>query len=306
MIETLRIYLCGRLAIECADVAVREAELPGRQGRRVWAYLVIHRRAPVGHDELATAVWGDERQPEAWDEALSSLVSKIQALLRPLAFGAQINIDRAVGHYALQVPGDAFIDLERAKAGLHEAERLVHHGEFAPAWAEAHVAREIACRGFLPGDDLPWIVGQRQILEDVHLRAIELAAEAELRRGRPESAAFEARQLIVADPLRESGYRLLMRALAASGNRGEAARVIEECRRVLRAQADTSPSEETERLFREIVAGWRWLPGEKAIRRHASAAPQAASSEADLLLPRFLLSKRAIAMLRGARCMSPG
>lgn len=251
--ETLRIYLCGRLAIECGDQAIREADLPGRQGRRVWAYLVVHRRGPVGRDELAGAVWGEEQQPDAWDEALSALVSKLRAMLRPLSSVAELSIDRSVGRYALQLPSDTFIDLERAKAAVHEAERLGHEGEFAGAWAEAHIAGEITARGFLPGEDLPWIAGQRRALADIHMRALELAAEAELRRGRPEGAQFEARQLIQADPLYESGYRLLMRALAASGNRAEAARVIDECRAVLRTQAGMAPSQETEQTFREIT-----------------------------------------------------
>ena len=56
----LRVYVCGRLAIERAAAVLREADLPARQGRRVWAYLVLHRRWPVGRDALAGALWGDD------------------------------------------------------------------------------------------------------------------------------------------------------------------------------------------------------------------------------------------------------
>jgi len=57
--------------------------------------------------------------------------------------------------------------------------------------------------------------------------------------------------LVALEPLRESGYRLLIRALAASGNRAQAARVMAECRTALRAVSLT-PSTETLRVFADI------------------------------------------------------
>src|SRR5687768_1424222 len=56
----LRIYVCGRLAVEAGSVVVREADFPARQGRRLWAYLVLNRRLPVGRADLAEAVWGED------------------------------------------------------------------------------------------------------------------------------------------------------------------------------------------------------------------------------------------------------
>ena len=43
----LRVYICGRPALEAGAVVVREADLPGRQGRRLWVFLVLQRRGPV-------------------------------------------------------------------------------------------------------------------------------------------------------------------------------------------------------------------------------------------------------------------
>ena len=52
----LRVYVCGRLAVEHGPTVVREGDLPARQGRRLWTYLVVHRRWPVGRDALAAAL----------------------------------------------------------------------------------------------------------------------------------------------------------------------------------------------------------------------------------------------------------
>ena len=112
---------------------------------------------------------------------------------------------------------------------------------------------EIAARGFLPGEDGPWIEGQRQALREIRLRACERTVEAELARGRPDIAETEARLLLALDPLREASYRLLMRALAAGGNPAQAAAIYAVCRRTCGSGRGWTPSIETERVFREIA-----------------------------------------------------
>src|SRR6185503_16979522 len=68
--DPLRVCVCGRLSIEHRGAFVREADLPARQGRRLWAFLVLRRRLPVAREEIAEAVWGDDT-PDAWDVALN-------------------------------------------------------------------------------------------------------------------------------------------------------------------------------------------------------------------------------------------
>jgi DNA-binding SARP family transcriptional activator len=232
---------------------VREADLPGRQGRRLWAYLVLHRRGPVGRNDLAEAIWGDD-VPDAWDTTLNALASRLRRTLAPLAeITPGLAIRGELGRYVLRLPGDAFVDWERARDAIHEADRRVFVGDPAGALTEARVAMEIAARGFLPGEDAPWIEGQRQALGEIRLRACERTVEAELARDRPEVAETEARLLLALDPLREASYRWLMRALAASGNPAQAVAVFAACRRTLHDQAGMPPSAETERVFREIT-----------------------------------------------------
>ena len=99
---------------------------------------------------------------------------------------------------------------------------------------------------------LDWIEAERRTLRDIELQALEVLAEVEIDQDRPAEAERVARRLIATDALRESGYRLLMRALASGGNAAQAARVMDECRAAL-ASAQASPSKETERVFLEIL-----------------------------------------------------
>lgn len=249
-----RIYICGRLAIEARTRLVPEDALPGRQGRLLWAYLVLRRRGPVGRDDLAGALWGDEI-PDAWDTTLSALVSRLRRALMVLEAETEgITIRGEHGRYALRVPPGTFVDWERARDAIHEADSRMLQGNPDAALAEARVAMEIAARGFLPGETNLWVIGQREALREIQLRACERTVEAELARQRPAVAETEARLLVALDPLREASYRWLMRALVAGGNPARAAQVYAACCRELQIRAGMSPSAETERLYRELVS----------------------------------------------------
>jgi DNA-binding SARP family transcriptional activator len=249
----LRVYVCGRLAIEHADAVVLEADFPARQGRRLWAYLVLNQRRPVSRDELVDALWGDDI-PDTWDSTMNALVSRLRRLLRKVPIAPdEFGIRGEVGRYILQLPPGAFIDYERARQAIHATETLLRQGSHAAALAEARVALEVAGRGFLTGEEAAWIIGQRRLLRDIELRALEATVEAELARGNPTTAEREARELVRLDPLRESGYRLLMRALVNAGNLAQVPAVMRQCRQTLADHAALEPSADTERLYQQLT-----------------------------------------------------
>lgn len=92
------------------------------------------------------------------------------------------------------------------------------------AWEPSLTALFAAERDFLPGEDAPWIDQTRRQLTGLRLRALECYAAAGLGVAETElsSAVRTGRQLTRLAPLRESGYRYLMEALAAQGNLAEA------------------------------------------------------------------------------------
>src|SRR3954452_6760628 len=54
--ENTYVQLCGRFVVELHGRRV-EQRLPGRQGRMLFAYLVLERPRVVGRDELIEAIW---------------------------------------------------------------------------------------------------------------------------------------------------------------------------------------------------------------------------------------------------------
>jgi len=59
--------------------------------------------------------------------------------------------------------------------------------------------------------------------------------------------------LVAREPYRETGYRLLMDALACQGNKAEALRIYEKLRRRLRDDLGVSPSAESQELPRQLL-----------------------------------------------------
>lgn len=241
-----RIQLCGRLVVRI-DGRRREHDLPGRQGRLAFAYLVANRARPIPRRELAEAVWPGE-PPEHADGSLSALVSKLRRAVGADALTGRSTLD-------LALPQETLIDTEAASEAIHRAEAAVRRRDFAAAWAPARVALHTTNRVFLPGEQSPWIDGRREALADIRLRALECVAASGLGLGPTEldSALRSGRSLIALAPLRESGYRLLMQALAADGNPAEALAVYDLLRSRLRDELGAAAGPETQALYRHLL-----------------------------------------------------
>jgi DNA-binding SARP family transcriptional activator len=93
-------------------------------------------------------------------------------------------------------------------------------------------------------------------MTEVRLRALECYAAAGLGIGGTElwAAVRAGRRLIGLAPLRESGYRYLMHALAAEGNLAEALGVYGRLSECLRDQLGVSPSPATRDLYERLLA----------------------------------------------------
>lgn len=242
----VRIQVCGRLAIEIAGTRC-EARLPGRQGRLLVTYLVLHRHDMLTRDALAAALWPDD-PPQAAETAVYALLSKCRAVL-----GADLLSSR--GPVRLTLPADAWVDVDTARDAAHRAESALAQQQWSRAWGAAQTGLFIARRGFLPEEDLPWVAPVRRELQDLYLRSLETYTAAALNLGGTELATAEraARELVAAAPFREAGHRLLMQALAAGGNPAQALLAYEQLCRLLRDKLGVAPSRETRDLHAAVL-----------------------------------------------------
>lgn len=150
---------------------------------------------------------------------------------------------------------DAWVDVEAAVEAVHRAQSAAAQEDWARAWGPALVALFSAERELLPGEDAPWISDIRHQLAELRLQALECYATAELGLGGPElaGAVRAGRQLIRLAPLRESGYRHLMRALSAQDNLAEALSVYRDLCDRLRDELGAAPGPATRELHQSLL-----------------------------------------------------
>jgi DNA-binding SARP family transcriptional activator len=244
--DEVHLQLCGRLVVRVGDCRL-ENLLPSRQGRLLFVYLAVNRLRPVHRDELIEAIWG-EQAPATPEAALAALVSRLRRVLGAERMPAH-------GELRLVLPDDVFIDLEAAAEAIHRAESAVRRQDWAEVWAPARVALHTALRGFLPGEDAPWVEQQQRRLEEMVLRSYECIAASGLELGGSEldAARRAGTALMERMPYRESGYRYLMEVLHREGNDGEALMVYERLRSLLRDDLGADPSRATQEFHQRLL-----------------------------------------------------
>jgi DNA-binding SARP family transcriptional activator len=239
------------VGIEAGGVVLDERRFPGRQGRLLFAYLVLAHGRAVPREELADVVWGDA-VPATWEKALGVLASKLRTVLSEVGIEGGA-LSAAFGCYRLDLADGTSVDVLQAEEAVRQAEVLLAADQLGQAKDGAVLAESVARQPFLPGDDGTWVETKRRELGDVRVRALSTLAEASLRSGDAAEAVRWAEQEVEAEPFRESGYRRLMAAHMANGDRGEALRVYEHCRRLLAEELGAYPSPETESVYRELL-----------------------------------------------------
>jgi SARP family transcriptional regulator, regulator of embCAB operon len=242
-----RLQVCGPLfaCVRGEDVTHR---IPAGQARTLFVQLVLNRDLAQSRSELLDALWPGEPPPAA-ERALAALLSRLRAVV-----GSQVL--PIAPDIRLRLPDYSEVDLEVAESSMQRAEAALAAEDWRSAWTGAGIAMSTARRGFLPGVHLPWVERKRGEIRDLRLRACEVFGTAVLGLGGPELAGAEraASEIIDAEPLRESGYRLAMRSCVARGNPAEALRIYARMRRRLADELGVDPGPESRALFDQILA----------------------------------------------------
>ncbi len=276
MTSGVQVRLCGRLTVTWAGESL-EGALPGRQGRMLFAYLVLHRDRPVRRDELTGMLWAEEGPPPGGESLLAPPLSRLRRALGPGRLEGRSEL-------SLVLPDDAWIDWEVAWARGRDARGALDAGRPADAAAAAREALAIADGRLLPGLEARWIDEHRAELADLRLDALEALAVAGAALGGAELPAAQraARAAVEAAPFRESARAALLVALRAAGNIAEALVAYEELRTLLRDELGTVPGPALVALHEELLrAETAPAPVRPAPPAPAAAAPEPSPPAAD-------------------------
>ena len=268
------IYVLGTLRVTIAGRRV-DQQLPGRNGRRLLAYMALNRARPCRRSELIGVLWQD-RQPVSPDNALSTTLSRLRHVV-----GADVVQGRS--ELSLRLPADAWVDVEAAGERAATARRALEDGDRTSALRAASAAIDLLSGVLLPEFDDDWIEERRREFEGLRVDALEIAAQAALTLGpaQVDAARRAARRLVELEPWRESGYALLMRAHAEAGDIAEGLRVFERLRVLLRDELGASPSALVLELHQLLLTGQTLAMRAPPITSATSRPPAADSSRED-------------------------
>ena len=228
------------LRVDGLDVSV-----PGSRRRALLAALARARGRVVGVDRLVDTLWPDDPPANA-AQALHSHVSRIRGQLGPA--GGRLS-HRGAG-YVLEL-GDDELDASVARRVAAELPELPPETVLERAPEALALWRGPALEEFR---GLPELYAEAVALDEVKLRIQEELLRALIDVG-DDRAVAEARSVLAADPLHETGVLLLMRALAGEGRAAEAMTVGTAYRRRLVDETGLDPSTELARLEQDIASG---------------------------------------------------
>ncbi len=252
------------------------AALGPRQQRAVLAMLALELNRTVSTDRLIEGLWG-ERAPPSAPKLVQLYVSQLRKLL-----GEEAEIVTRGRGYELRLAADR-VDAARFECLVAEAAEANGPG--------AGLAREALAlwRGPALADvaDEPFAGAEIRRLDELRLRATELAIDGELAAGRHRELIGELEALVAAHPLSERLHGQRMLALYRSGRQAEALAAYRHARRILVDEIGVEPGRELRRLHDAILRqdAALDLPAAEALPA-AISSPVAADRRAPPVAPR--------------------
>jgi YVTN family beta-propeller protein len=201
--------------------------------------LALKPNAALSVDRLTEGLWGEYAPATA-----TKLVQLYVSQLRKLLDGSELEIVTRARGYELRVTADA-VDAVRFQRLVQEAD--AENGKAGEALA--------LWRGPPLGDvaDEPFAAAEIRRLDDLYVRARELAIDAELAAGGHRRVVEELDALVGEHPLRERLHAQRMLALYRSGRQAEALEAYRHARSVLVEEVGVEPGPELRHLHEAIL-----------------------------------------------------
>ena len=227
LLDGFALRLPGGRAADGAD------ELP-RGVQRLVAYLSLCRRP--ARTAIAGELWPEV--PE--DNAHRSLRSALWRLQK-------------VAPGLVEVSGGALSLARTVRVDVRELTVWAQRMLDPHSAADAHVVPDVGLRGeLLPGWYDDWVLLDRERLRQLRMHALEALAEKLARAGRYGEAVQAAYAAVVAEPLRESAHRTVVRVHLVEGNLAEAVRAYDAFRMLLAEELGVAPSSQMDRLVCDL------------------------------------------------------
>lgn len=251
----LRIRLLGAFQIWRGDLLVGNNEWPNQKTKDLCKVLLTERGHAIPQDRLMDLLWPD-LAPASAANSLRVSISHLRRLLQPdLVRGPDsIFIHTRDEGYSFQVAPDCWIDVDAFLRGAAQGQAHERKADWGAATTAYQGAVALYLGAYLeenPYDD--WAIGPRESLREAHLDLLSRLAECLSRLGHYRQALTACQKALSIDAMRESLYRQMMRYHYRLGQRDQALRAFERCRKVLVEELGVDPMPQTLALYTAIL-----------------------------------------------------
>ena len=245
--DPIKVSMLGEFTLQFGDAILRES---GTRSRRIFgllSFLICHRGHPVSQYKLIDLLWGDSGEITNPENTLRILLHRTRSQLDQLYEGAGREcILRKDGSYIWnpEIPVEADYEQFETLIQNSQGSRLenllqalqLYRGEFL----------------FRQSSD-SWVVPICTHFQNLFLEASREAAQLLMEQQRTQEAAEVCRRWLAAEPYSEAACQMLMQVLAAAGNSQGAGELYETFSRRLFDDFGIRPSEDTRRVYRNLV-----------------------------------------------------
>ena len=232
--------------LEVRDDASNHLRIAGERRRALVLRLLLVPNRIVSFDRLVDDVWG----PEPRKGVRSPLAAHISLLRDQL--GADRIRTEAAGYVLVTGPDE--VDAELFERELDQAHMESSRGDHASS-VRTLTAALARWRGdaFDDARDQPWAIGTATRLEELRCSGQELLMMGRLALGEHRDVVAAASAVVNQQPLRETGWAILMLALYRSSRQAEALRAYQRLVRVLGDEVGIEPSSGLSSLEEAII-----------------------------------------------------
>jgi DNA-binding SARP family transcriptional activator len=250
----LRVHLLGKFRLFLDGQEIHAKRWKSKKAKTIFQFLLYSSsRGYVNKEVLMELLWPEE-DPKLTAKRLHVALASLRKTLEPeIPRGTpSLYISRDNDSYSIDLGEEGRLDIEDFTEELHLAKQ-----EDNPEKSIVHYMNaESVYQGDFLEEELysEWCAEARDRFKEEYLWLLREIIEYCEDKGDLKNCIFYARKYLEKDKYAEDLYQLLMTTYAQTGNKAMVARTFEKCREAITTDLNCPISEETERLFQELVS----------------------------------------------------
>jgi len=249
----LQIFTFGRFCLSTGARSLKVEDWQRKQALTLLKLLVANAGRALPREILIDVLWPETDEGTGW-KRLKVTVYSLRRELR--AAGIHEEIVETTGKAYLLRREAIWLDSQAYEACITKGVGCRDRQRWEMALNHFSEAQRLY-RGDYMEEDIhaDWCAEERERFREVHLEMSADMAECHVKLGQYAEAVGVCRAILVVDPCREGIHRALMEYLAFLGHIDSARAQYHHCRQILATELGVEPMPETQKLYRQIIAG---------------------------------------------------